>query len=127
MYTLSWIGFTPQAWIIPIIIIVFLFISGLKWETVVIAGSFIGSSLLVNLIKVSVDRPRPTADLVNVFTHLPTYSFPSGHVVFFVTFGGFLLFLIYTLLKVSWWRTLLMIILGLMIALIGVSRIYEGQ
>jgi len=127
MYTLSWIGFAPQAWIIPAIIIVFLFVSGLKWETIVTTASLIGSSLLVLAIKTSVDRPRPTADLVNVFAQLPSYSFPSAHVVFFVTFGGFLLFLIYTLLKVSWWRSLLMIILCLMIALIGVSRIYEGQ
>src|SRR3954465_16050034 len=33
MYSLSWIGFAPQALIIPAIIIGFLFISGLKWET----------------------------------------------------------------------------------------------
>jgi membrane-associated phospholipid phosphatase len=127
MYSLSWIGFAPQAWIIAVIIIVFLFVSGLKWETVVTTVSLIGSSLLVTGLKVTVVRPRPTADLVNVLTQLKSYSFPSGHVVFFVTFGGFLLFLVYTLLKTSWWRTLLMFILGMMIALIGVSRIYEGQ
>ena len=127
MYSLSWIGFAPQAWIIPVIIIAFLLISGLKWETVVTTVSLIGSSLLVTALKITVVRPRPTADLVNVLARLPSYSFPSAHVVFFVTFGGFLLFLVYTLLKQSWWRTLLIVILGFMIALIGVSRIYEGQ
>jgi len=127
MYSLSWIGFPPQAWIIPVIIIGFLFISSLKWETLVTTVSLIGSSLLVFLIKTTVVRPRPTADLVNVLKQLPSYSFPSAHVVFIVTFGGFLLFLVYTLLKISWWRTVLMFILGMMIAFMGVSRIYEGQ
>jgi membrane-associated phospholipid phosphatase len=127
MYILSWIGFAPQAAIIPTIIIVFLLVIGLKWETVVTTGSLIGSSLLATILKVTVIRPRPSPDLVNVLKQLPSYSFPSAHVVFFVTFGGFLLFLSYTLLKQSWWRTVLMVILGFMIALIGVSRIYEGQ
>lgn len=127
MYSLSWVGFAPQAGIIPVVILVFTLVSGLKWETLVTGLSLVGSSLLVFLIKTTVVRPRPTADLVTVLKQLPSYSFPSAHVVFFVTFFGFLLFLVYTLLKTSWWRTLLMLILGVMIALIGVSRIYEGQ
>jgi undecaprenyl-diphosphatase len=74
-----------------------------------------------------VDRPRPRADLVNVISQLQDYSFPSGHVLFFTTFGGFLLFLAYTTLRSSWWRSLLRVVLGAMVALIGVSRIYEGE
>ncbi len=85
-------------------------------------GSFLGLG-----IKLIVDRPRPSADLVNVISELKDYSFPSGHVLYFTTFVGFLLFLSYTLLKNSWWRTTLLIILGSMVALIGLSRIYEGQ
>ncbi len=37
---------------------------------------------------------------------LNSYSFPSGHVMFYVGFFGFLWFLVYTLLKRSWRRTL---------------------
>ena len=73
------------------------------------------------------DRPRPSADLVNVISQLRDYSFPSGHVLYFTAFLGFLVFLVYTLLKNSWWRTLLMVVLGGMVALIGLSRIYEGH
>jgi membrane-associated phospholipid phosphatase len=58
---------------------------------------------------------------------LKDYSFPSGHVLYFTAFFGFLIFLAYTLFKHSWWRTLLLVILGVMVALIGLSRIYEGQ
>jgi hypothetical protein len=72
MRTLTWIGFTPQAWIISAVVIVFLFVSGLKWETAVATVSLIASSLLVVGIKILVDRPRPTAGLVHVFTQFNT-------------------------------------------------------
>jgi membrane-associated phospholipid phosphatase len=127
MRVLTWIGFPPQAWILSAIVVVFLFASGLKWETVVATVSLIASSLLVAGIKILVDRPRPDAGLVHVFTQLSTRSFPSGHVVFFTTFIGFLSFLAYVLLKNSWWRTLLLVILGTMVVLVGPSRIYVGQ
>ncbi|MEO8391618.1 MAG: phosphatase PAP2 family protein [Chloroflexota bacterium] len=127
MHILSWIGFSPQGLIISVLIFLFLWVSGLKWETIVSAVSLIGSTLLGLGLKLLVQRPRPAADLVNVFAQLKDTSFPSGHVLFFTTFFGFMLFLAYTLPKPSWWRTLLLIILGAMVALIGISRIYEGQ
>lgn len=127
MRALTWIGFSPQAWIITLGILLFLYASGLKWETVVALVSVLGSSALGLGLKVLIDRPRPSADLVTVLTQLKDYSFPSGHVLFFTTFFGFLLFLAYTLLKHSWWRTLLLVILVGMVALIGPSRIYVGQ
>src|SRR5512135_460349 len=127
MGALSWIGFPPQAWVITLGILLFLYASGLKWETVVLLVSVLGSSALGLGLKVLIDRPRPSVDLVNVINQLKDYSFPSGHVLFFVTLFGFLLFLAYTLLKHSWWRTGLLFILVGMVALIGPSRIYEGQ
>jgi membrane-associated phospholipid phosphatase len=127
MYVLSWIGFAPQAWILSLAVLVFLYASGLKWEAVVCFVSLILSSALGVGIKVLVDRPRPNANLVNVISQLKDYSFPSGHVLYFTTFFGFLLFLAYTLLKPAWARTCLLLILGGMVALIGLSRIYEGQ
>jgi undecaprenyl-diphosphatase len=127
MRALTWIGFAPQAYIITLLILVFLFASGLKWETVVAAVSVVGSSALGIGIKILVDRPRPSANLVNVISQLKDYSFPSGHVLFFTTFFGFLLFLAFTLFKHAWWRTCLLVILVAMIALIGPSRIYMGQ
>jgi membrane-associated phospholipid phosphatase len=89
--------------------------------------SLVGSEALDLGVKALVDRPRPSADLVHVVNQLKDYSFPSGHVMWFTTFGGFLLFLLFTLIKPSWWRTLLLVVLGGMVALIGLSRIYEGQ
>jgi membrane-associated phospholipid phosphatase len=127
MYALSWLGFPPQVYVITLLVLLFLYASGLKWETVVSFFSVLGSTLLDVGIKILIDRPRPSADLVNVVSQLKDFSFPSGHVMYFTVFFGFMLFLTYTLLKQFWLRAVLLVFLGAMVALIGLSRIYEGQ
>lgn len=127
MYSLSWIGFPPQTFLIPLLVLLLLYVNGLKWETAVGLISLLLSSGLGLGIKTLVDRPRPSTSLINVIRQLYDYSFPSGHVLFFTTFFGFMFFLAYTLLKHSWLRATLLVIFGGMVALIGVSRIYEGQ
>ncbi len=57
-----------------------------------------GSAFVARLIKTTVGRPRPAADLVNVFSEGDLLSFPSGHVTFYVTYFGFLFFVAYALL-----------------------------
>ena len=127
MYALSWIGFAPQVDVISVLVVLFLLASGLKWETVVAFVNVIGISVLGTGIKLLVGRARPAADLVNVISQLSDYSFPSGHVLYFTAFFGFLAFLTYTLVEHSGWRRLLLAIFGGMVSLIGLSRIYEGQ
>jgi undecaprenyl-diphosphatase len=127
MRFLTWLGFPPQAYLITAIILLFLYISGLTWEMIVSAVSLLGISTLGVILKLIVQRPRPSADLVRVLSQLKEYSFPSGHVLYFTVFFGFLLFLAYTLFKPSWWRTLVLIILTGLVSLIGLSRIYAGQ
>jgi undecaprenyl-diphosphatase len=41
------------------------------------------SSLLDNIIKLLVERPRPTVDVVHILTPASGFSYPSGHAVFF--------------------------------------------
>jgi membrane-associated phospholipid phosphatase len=41
------------------------------------------SSVIDNLLKVSLQRHRPTADLVHILTPASGFSYPSGHAVFF--------------------------------------------
>jgi undecaprenyl-diphosphatase len=41
------------------------------------------ASLLDNLVKLSFERHRPTADLVHILSPASGYSYPSGHAVFF--------------------------------------------
>jgi membrane-associated phospholipid phosphatase len=126
MYGLSWLGFMPQVDVLAVLAIAALFIAGLRWESVVALFSA-GSVGVGTLVKLVVYRPRPSADLVRVFHDLPSSGFPSGHVLEFTAFGGFLAFLAYTLLKPSWGRSALLAGSALLILLMGVSRIYQGQ
>jgi undecaprenyl-diphosphatase len=50
------------------------------------------------LVKDLIQRPRPAATLVHVLAKLTDYSFPSGHVMFYTGFYGFIVFLAFTLL-----------------------------
>jgi undecaprenyl-diphosphatase len=58
---------------------------------------------------------------------LSSYSFPSGHVMYYVGFLGFLGFLVFSLMKPSVKRSLLLLLIGIPILLIGISRIYLGE
>lgn len=123
----SWSGFSPQSYMISALIIVAIYMFGLHWEALT---AFIAALLppLINvLVKELIRRPRPPIDLVQVLRILDSYSFPSGHVMFYVGFFGFIWFLVYTLLKRSLRRTLLLIFFGSLISLVGISRIYLGQ
>ena len=107
MEIISFPGSTPQSFVLVGLAVLLLFAIGLRWEAVstVIAG--VGGPMLDTLAKAIVHRARPTADIVHVVQQVSGYSFPSGHVVFYSTFLGFLMFLGYTLLKqrVVWPRT----------------------
>ena len=120
-------GYAIPSVVITLLVIAYLAIIGLRWEAITALFASVGSGLLDTLVKVTIRRPQPGADLVNVFQNLSSYSFPSGHVMFYTTFFGFLLFLAFILLKKDWRRTLILIVLLLLILLVGVSRMFLGE
>ena len=126
MAGVSWLGYWPQVEVIGSAIVLSLYLLGLRWEAVALSSTAFASGVGA-LVKLAVMRPRPTADLVEVSRILDTMSFPSGHVVTATAFGGFLVFLAYSLLKPSWGRTLLIGCLVLEILLMGVSRMFLGN
>lgn len=127
MRSISWVGFAPQVNLVMLILVLFLYLSGARWEAVMALVSAIGISAIGFLIKVLVDRPRPSSDLVHVLAQLKDFSFPSGHVLFYTAFFGFLFFLTFVLLKSSWIRVARLVIFGALVGLVGLSRIYHGQ
>ena len=127
MNLISWPGFNPQVTIITGLIILSIYGFGLHWEAVMALIAAVFSTGIDVLVKDLVQRPRPTPDLVNVFATLTSYSFPSGHVMFYCVFFGFVGFLAFTLLKPSLKRSLLLVFFGGLVVLIGVSRIYLGE
>lgn len=127
MTAVSWLGFSPQSEIITALIILLILGFGLQWEALVALIAALFSIGINVLVKDLIQRPRPEATLVHVFARLSDYSFPSGHVMFYTGFYGFIMFLSFTLLKPSMKRTLLLVFFGLLVFLIGISRIYVGE
>ncbi len=127
MNAISWFGYMPQAGIVAVLIVLLLYGFGLRWEALSALIAAVLEEAMDLVVKDAIRRARPSASLVHVVARLNSYSFPSGHVTFYTGFFGFIFFLAFTLLKRSWKRTLLLVIFGGLILLIGVSRIYLGQ
>lgn len=127
MTLISWPGFPPQSFITSALVVLALYWFGFHWEAVASLFAAVFVPLVNVIVKDYVRRPRPGIDLVHVFGVLNSFSFPSGHVMYYVGFFGFLWFLGYTLLKRSWIRTAILVFLGILIALVGISRVYLGQ
>jgi membrane-associated phospholipid phosphatase len=100
--------------------------AGFRMESAFTLSTWSGD-LLTIMIKTQVLRPRPTKDLVRVISDLEEASFPSGHVVHYVTFYGFLFYLVFIHLKKRWFRTALLTLLAGLILLVGPSRVYMGH
>jgi undecaprenyl-diphosphatase len=127
MQLISWPGFLPQSVIITLLIAFLFYAYGLRWESVTSLLASLLSGITNELVKSLIQRPRPSVDLVDVFRILTSYSFPSGHVMFYTILFGFTWYVIYTVIKASLLRSVLLGLLGTFILLVGVSRIYLGQ
>ncbi len=100
----------------------------LRLEALVVIASAASSATINGLVKVLVDRPRPTAHLVEIIQGAGGPSFPSGHVMSYVAIWGLLFtFGIVLFRGKRWWRIALIVISGLIVVLVGPSRIYLGD
>ncbi len=75
------------------------------------------------LLKNLVQRSRPSEYRI---IDESGYSFPSGHSMISMAFYGFLIYLVHKYIKNKYLKCILIIMLGLLIILIGLSRIYLG-
>ncbi len=126
MLAVSALGFPPQNFLIVLAVFALLWIAGYRTEAG-FAGAAAGSVVLTETFKRLIGRPRPGADLVAVIEGATGHSFPSGHVLFYVTFLGFVAYLAYAHLKPGRNRTIVLWLTGMLILLIGPSRIWMGQ
>ena len=126
MRGVSWFGFPPQVVVLGATSIVLLALLGLRREALGLAFAGI-SGWVVTWIQLLIGRPRPSPDLVHVLSHLTTPSFPSGHVMAYTSYFGFLAYVARARLRPSWIRTAVLVLLGLLIVLVGPSRIYLGH
>jgi undecaprenyl-diphosphatase len=116
-------GFTLQ-WLLGSAVIGFLIYIRKRTEAAWLAGSIIGASVLNAVFKLSLNRPRP--ELVTHLAKVSNASFPSGHAMIsaaiYLTVGAMLA---ETQKKVAA-KAYLMGLAGVLVLLIGVSRIYLG-
>ena len=103
-----------------------LFIKGMRREGGLILLVALTSFITVQAIKAAIARPRPSADLVQVFEQSSGYSFPSGHVTHYVAFLGTLAFILSTRIKGSLTRGLVQGFVAVLLLSMGLSRIYLG-
>ena len=105
----------------------FLYYKQLAKEAGLLVFSTLGADLISNILKVVISRPRPDPRLIfQLGQFAKPDSFPSGHVVFYIGFFGFLIYLIFKLMQNRKIKTLAILFCLFFIVLVGPSRIYLG-
>ncbi|MBI2849468.1 MAG: phosphatase PAP2 family protein [Chloroflexi bacterium] len=125
---MQWVSFIFGGWRSVLVVIV---IGILVWwragrlEAILIPVA--GLLTLINtILKLAIERPRPSADLVRVLSHERDYGFPSGHAFFAILVLGLLAYLVFINMKNNRLRTIFLVGLIALILLIGASRVYLG-
>ena len=79
------------------------------------------------LIKIVIHRPRPTLENAKIFLSFNQSSFPSGHVVHYVVFFGFLLTVMIVNKNIPlFWKIFIGFLSAFLIITVSISRIYLG-
>jgi undecaprenyl-diphosphatase len=126
MVAVSWPGYTPQSVVVTLAAAAAVIALTRRGRDGLWLISTQLATAIAGLIKVALQRPRPTEELVRVYAQLADYGFPSGHVVFYTTLLGFAAFLMYVH-RPGWpGRRLVLALSAALICLIGVSRVYLG-
>lgn len=126
MKLVSWFGYFPGSAIVVLLAALTFFIFRYRKEALYVLLTA-ASGLISSLVKILVNRPRPAEPLVRIVQKVNQQSFPSGHVLFYIVFFGFLTALMYHLKTIS--KTIRIPIASISLLLIFTvpfSRIYLG-
>ncbi|MES2808474.1 MAG: phosphatase PAP2 family protein [Bacteroidota bacterium] len=126
MKAISWPGYMPNT---PVIIaataIIFLIFKYKREAVFILLTSLSGA--VSSIIKLLIDRPRPSEPLVKIMLKTHQQSFPSGHVLFYVVFFGFITVLMFEVKNIPQYLRFGVSALCLFIILtIPYSRVYLG-
>ena len=119
---ITWFG-SPFCLMLATLITVSILFEKNKKQALLIPINLITITLLNQILKFILQRPRPTEFRLIEETG---FSFPSGHSMVSMAFYGYLIYLIYKNLKNKYLKYILITILSLLIIFIGISRIYLG-
>jgi membrane-associated phospholipid phosphatase len=127
MRAASWPGFPPQSRLIPPAI-VGAWLATRRRRAAAFQLAAWGGAAISTVLKELIQRPRPLPPAVRVVVApLGGTSFPSGHVLTYVTFYGFLAFLLAEYLDDGPLRNASVATLTGLLALVGPSRIQQGH
>ena len=118
------LGSTAVAVIVAVVLGVYLLKRKQKYWFAATTLTIAGGTLLNRVLKLAFQRARPEFD--DPIRTFAGYSFPSGHTVAAtVVFGAVALFL-FVKVKSRGARVLVLLVAGLVISMVGFSRIYLG-
>ena len=125
------VSFLGDGWIPVILVLAAAAFCALKkrWVEAAFVIITLSSGILAGALKHVVGRPRPPGFIFSpgdIFPSINQYAYPSGHVLFFVVFFGFVAYLGWKFLA-GLTRWLLVSLCAVLILLIGPSRIYLGE
>nr|WP_138495765.1 phosphatase PAP2 family protein [Paenibacillus pinistramenti] len=124
MESLSWIGTAKVVIVIAVVIMLVLYFGlGHRRELIFLASVTVGDYLLNEMIKHFFKRERPNLHRIIEETG---YSFPSGHSMVSFALYGSLAYLLWKHMGTWLGRVILLGLAALLIAGIGLSRIYLG-
>ena len=126
MKSVSVVGIFPYSVVMVLFTAMIFFLLKLKKEAIYICATLL-SGVISSALKIIINRPRPTEDLVRIIGETKRQSFPSGHVLFYVLFFGFMLMLMYYLKSIpKTFRLIVATISLFFILIIPFSRVYLG-
>jgi membrane-associated phospholipid phosphatase len=126
MLAISFFGELPYSLLMVVIVALIFYKFKYKLEAYFIT-SILLSGLVILGIKSVINRPRPTADYVRLVEVNRFQSFPSGHVMSYVLFFGFIIILMNTLKDIPLITRRIITYISLFYAItISFSRIYLG-
>ena len=121
--TITMLGNTPVQAIIAIVAVIWLYLRQYKAEAIFVGASGLLASILIVSLKYIYQRQRPS---ITHLVHASGYSFPSGHSLgTFMILGAIAIVLAQRLEKKES-KIVVYAITGLLIFLVGLSRIYVG-
>lgn len=126
MKAISSVGVFPISLIMVLITAAIFYLFKYKKEALFICFT-LTSGLVSASLKILIDRPRPAESMVRIVEKAQNQSFPSGHVLFYVLFFGFLALLMYHLKTIS--KFIRFLVGGISLFLIfsvPFSRVYLG-
>jgi len=126
MLAISLFGELPWSLLSVLAVAAIFYVNKLKRESYFIA-LVLFSGLVILGIKNIINRPRPTSFYVRLVEVNRFQSYPSGHVLSYVLFFGFLIVLMQNLKTIDKvWRNLITTISVFLVIMIAPSRIYLG-